>query len=145
MFNVDVSYGLREYQSFLRDFVPITKVAHWRGIAPHEVEPGSAQLPRHERVGLWLAGLASYFYKTRKLGRCTFTVDEQGLSRESRLGTLTVAWEDVPCVYELRRAFLFAVNAGAVPIPYRVLTAEQTAELRALLERNGVKVVRQAV
>jgi len=142
VFSVEVSYGLREYLSCLRDFVPAVRTARWRGVEPHQLEPGEVRLPWRQRPMLFLAGLAMYFYKTRKVGTCTFTVGEDGLERKSRLGTLSVDWKDVRCVYKLRRAYLVALEKGATPIPYRVLSGEQRNEFESLLERNGVKTAR---
>lgn len=84
--------------------------------------------PRWKRgvfVGV-LAALASlmFVWKTARMGRCSFVIDAEGLRRSSKRGTSGVPWARVQAVHVYRRGYLVELGSGAVPVPFRVLSAD---------------------
>jgi len=90
-------------------------------------------------AGMWVAliGTPVYFVKKRRMPRCAFRIDAQGIERTSRAGTLARAWVDVNGVRRYRRGYLLTFARGALPIPYRCLDMQQDADFRRLAARAG--------
>lgn len=163
----EVAYTLGEYLAFLRDHLafllpraaPAVRMrrllvplggALLAGTAAWLAGPGTARtalaacaalalacLP--VAAGMWVAliGTPVFFVKKRRLPRCTFRIDAQGIERTSHAGTLARAWTDVSGVRRYRRGYLLTFACGALPIPYRCLDAQQDADFRRLATRAG--------
>jgi len=128
-----VSYRLTEYLAILREHVP-------RGLLAWEQARGKVadgRLSWSTRAALKLmvplVGAMVFARKKRLMPVCRFTVDEQGLVRDTAAGRLVIAWNDVRAVHRLSGAWLVDKGAGAVPIPYRCLSADQHAAFERLL------------
>jgi hypothetical protein len=127
-FTVEVRYQLAEYAAIIWEF------SRQLGKGPHigrVIDPGhrSERLDRPvslvTRIALTGIAIPVFFIKKRRVGRCRFTFHETELVRESRAGMLRISWQDIVHVYFLANAFLIAKRGGAMPIPYRTLSADQ--------------------
>jgi len=114
----DVDYRLGEYQAFVLE--------HYRYKTGKTPGPIARFL-----VSLFAAPF--FFLKKRKLGRCGFTVDTQGIRRRSNHGELSVAWPEVVAVHRYAPGLLVEMDRGAIPIPFRCLSTEQRESCEALL------------
>ena len=72
-----------------------------------------------------------FFYKSWRVGVCSFKIDSAGITRHSKGGTLTVAWSEVVAIHRYDPGYLVAKDKGAMPIPFRVLSPEQLSGLSA--------------
>ena len=77
-------------------------------------------------------GTAMYFYKTWRLGPCTFLIDDGGITRTSNDGAHAITWLQVKSVIKYGSSFLIELEDGAMPIPYRVLSADQKLAIETL-------------
>jgi hypothetical protein len=127
----DVVYTLSEYLGFLRDHLSFT-LRH-------------AQKPmRMRRIGIPLAcacitlvGIPLFLVKKRRMPRCAFRIDGDGIERSSRAGTLVRSWADIDGVRRYRRGFLVMYDRGAMPIPFRCMDRAQEAAFRRLAAKGG--------
>jgi hypothetical protein len=82
---------------------------------------------------LWLVCPPIFLFKSLRVGACDFTIDKDGLVRRSKSGEIVVPWADVVAVHRYPDGYLIAKENGAMPIPFRVLSARQRRDLKALL------------
>ena len=76
----------------------------------------------------------AFFYKSFRVGTCHFVIDEAGISRRSKGERLVhIPWSDVACVRQYKVGYLIEKNEGAMPVPFRVLSALQQETLSALV------------
>ena len=139
LITVPVSYRLREYLSSCIDFAPYAVAARQQHDALHSTAkhaPAPASLP--QRMAIVAFATPAFFYKVARVGSCTFQFTSSGLARQSKLGTLEVAWCEIKRVYRLSQVYLFAKEKGAMPLPYRCLSVSARAELESLLSANGL-------
>lgn len=85
-----------------------------------------------------------FWYKIRKVGRCTFVIDEDGVERTSKLGVGRTPWSDVVTVHRLSQAYLVEKSKGALPLPYRCLDAGQTLALENFFQVKKLALEGQA-
>lgn len=163
----DVAYTLGEYLAFLRDHLAFllpraTPAVRMRRLlvplggavlaatAASFAGPGMARttlaacaalalacLPVTAGVWTALIGTPVFFVKKRRMPRCAFRIDAQGIERTSRAGTLARAWTDVSGVRRYRHGYLLTFARGALPIPYRCLDTQQDANFRRFAARAG--------
>lgn len=83
---------------------------------------------------LWLGVLATpiFYVKRRRMPACDFRIDANGIERTGARGTFVRRWHDVQSIRRYRHAYLVVFSRGAVPIPFRCMTAEQQQRFRAL-------------
>jgi hypothetical protein len=136
--SISVSYGLLEYLSVVRDHLPT--------ILEMQVAAGKVKrMPSKLWYPVFLAGsTGAYFYKKRRIGSCQFVIDETGIRRTARDGTMFVPWSDLIAVRCYSRAFLLDKGLkGAMPLPYRCFSPEQMVEMegfiRAFEEQSRVR------
>jgi hypothetical protein len=121
-----VAYGLGEYLSIVRD--------HLAFLARRE-QPG---LPRRrwkrlaDAVCVALFATPVFYMKKRRMPVCEFRIDANGIERTTRQGQLARRWDEVQDVRRYRRGYLVMFATGAIPIPFRCLTAAQQECLRGL-------------
>lgn len=86
-------------------------------------------------VPLWVALVAPpvFFLKRRRMPVCEFRIDGEGITRESRLGTLERTWSEVKMVRRYERGYLLMFAKGGMPIPFRCLDQRQQERLRIYL------------
>ena len=138
MISTLVVYRLAEYLTVCLDIAPYAQVARRDGVPLHQArDPAGERTSYAARLAIVAIGTAAFAYKKRRVGACEFTFDRSGLVRHCRMGALEVPWRHVARVFRLSGAYLFAKADGAMPVPYRCLSARQRAELEALLRENG--------
>ncbi|MES2130588.1 MAG: YcxB family protein [Pseudomonadota bacterium] len=116
-----VSYTLPEYLSFVREHLPVMAAAR-----------GRPRLPGWARVAaLWGARLA-FRYKKRKMPVCAFVIDDERIVRTSAAGVQEYAWSQVEQLHAYSAGYLLALPKGALPLPYRCLSAAQIARIAQL-------------
>lgn len=117
----DVAYSFGEYRAFF-----LAHLRQLKGISPGFV--GRA----------FVSTVAAFFFavKKRKMPLCSFRIDEDGITRVTRLGSLVVPWRKVTNIYRYEPGYLIEKEKGALPIPFRCLTKEQRARLEQLLGRR---------
>lgn len=82
---------------------------------------------------LTVAWVALFFYKSWRVGTCSFAIDEAGISRRSKSGLIFVSWSEVSAVREYEVGYLVEKGEGAMPVPFRVLSVSQRKLLSALV------------
>jgi hypothetical protein len=94
----------------------------------------------------YLAGYLALPLRTRRIYRqqknlgeqWSYSWSDEGLEFTSPTSTSRIAWPDMWRWSMGPRAFLFLVNEqGFFPVPFRVLSDEQAADLRALASAHG--------
>lgn len=130
-----VAYGLGEYLSIVRDHLaflarrgkPGVRRRKWSRLA----------------TAFWVALLATpiFYLKKRRMPVCEFCIDADGIERTTRLGRMRRRWDDVEAVRRYRRGYLVMFAKGAMPIPFRCLTAAQQEGLRALFASRSPPAV----
>lgn len=132
----EVSYQLGEYKSMVSEYIlfrhnkRIRQKSSSARIAP--------KLPWSIRMVFTVLVPLIFLYKIRKVGRCSFVIDEDAVQRTSKLGVVRISWSDVVTVHRLSRAYLVEKSKGAVPLPYRCLDKKQTMEIENLLHAKEV-------
>lgn len=119
----DVAYHFAEYRAFV--FAHLRQV---KGISPGLV--GRA----------FFSGVAAIAFaaKKRKMPLCSFKINDEGITRVTRLGSLVVPWRNVTNIYRYEPGYLIEKGKGALPIPYRCLSEQQRVRLEELLRsREG--------
>ena len=134
----EVSYQFGEYKSMGYEFILYRHNRRLLEKSP-DARPAS-RLPLSIRMAFAIFVPLVFLYKTRKVGRCAFVIDGDGVQRSSRLGTGRVPWSDVATVHRLSRAYLVEKTQGALPLPYRCLDEKQTAVLEKLFQAKEVDI-----
>lgn len=78
-------------------------------------------------------GTPAYAVKRYLMPECRFSIDAGGIRRESARVCLSLTWDDIDAVRTYRRGYLLLLERGALPIPFRCLSAGQASRLRALV------------
>lgn len=140
----EVSYQLREYLSFVFDFLPYAQAAKNAGASSRDMHamkdipsPGACVVPLWRRALLLPVACLAFFVKRSKVGTCQFTVDGEGVMRESKSGPIQVPWAKVIRVFRLSQCYLVAKAEGAMPIPYRCLSESDRVHMERILAENG--------
>lgn len=87
---------------------------------------------------LLLAGMAGFVWKTARVGRCDFVLDGKGICRRTRRGSGFASWSRVKAVHAYAPGLLVELEEGALPLPFRVLTETQRAEILRAASSAGV-------
>jgi hypothetical protein len=134
---LSVSFGLREYISFVRDF----------GIWHQATEGGKTEFTLGKRgpyarfihtAKVYLLAPPIFIAKKRAVGDCRFIIDEDCILRQSKSGDVALQWAQVQRVHRLTQAYLVQEEQGAMPIPYRVFTPEQLVQFESILQSNSI-------
>ena len=118
-----VSYRLREYLRFVTEhsFDTEEELRNTHGVKRKLLE----------LVQMAIATVG-FFYKMSRVGRCHFVIDSDGVSRRSKRGSGSVPWSRVKAIHTYSPGYLMELEHGAMPIPFRVLSARQREVLRTL-------------
>jgi hypothetical protein len=134
---IHVAYRLPEYLSTVLEYAPYAITGKKRGVSPNSVVAPTEQISQLARVTIKAVSSIAFLYKVSRVGDCIFAFDTEGLSRQSKMGELTVPWTKVERVFRLSQAYLFSKERGAMPVPYRCLSPEERASLEELLLSVG--------
>lgn len=130
----EVRYRLREYLSLVS--------AHAQSELARRRHADGKPLRKRDllglRLSLWLLAPPIFAFKTSRLGACRFSIDRDGIVRGSKMGEMVMAWSDVRAVHEYPTGYLIAKDKGALPVPYRVLNAQQRRLLQSFIANAGL-------
>lgn len=87
---------------------------------------------------LLLVGTAGFVWKTARVGRCDFVLDGERVSRRTWRGSGSVPWSRVKAIHAYAPGLLVELEEGALPLPFRVLTDVQRAEILHVASAAGV-------
>ena len=127
-----VSYNLREYRSFVREYLPIDLPQEF---ARRGKTPGKTLLAFFCAASLAVATVM-FFFKKRRMPVCDFEIDAEGITRTSATGRHVVPWSKVVAVHSLSPGYLVVTGKGAMPLPFRCLPPAEAATLAALVEKR---------
>jgi YcxB-like protein len=124
-----VSYGLREYLSFVRDHLPAM-------IEMMIAEGKLKRAPSKVTYPLFVVGSTiAFFFKKRAMPVCDFVIDAKEIRRTTRGGTLVVPWSDLIAVRRYSQGFLIDKGSkGAMPLPYRCFSPEQALMMEGFIQ-----------
>ena len=135
--NLSVSYGLREYMSFVRDF----------GVWHQATEGGKTEFIPSKRgayarfvhtATVYLLAPPMFIMKKRAVGDCKFSINDSRVLRQSKNGDIELPWSQVLRVHRLSQAYLVQEEQGAMPVPYRAFTPAQLRQFESILQRNSI-------
>ncbi|MDG4554287.1 MAG: YcxB family protein [Candidatus Competibacter sp.] len=135
--DLSVSYGLREYISFVRDF----------GVWHQATEGGKTDFVPSKRgvyarfvhtATVYLLAPPIFIMKKRAVGNCKFNINESRVLRQSRNGDIELHWTQVRRVHRLSQAYLIQEEQGAMPLPYRAFTPQQLQQFEGILKSNSI-------
>lgn len=102
----DVAYRFSEYRAFVLE--------HFATLAKRQ--PGFLT-----RAFVSAGAAVAFALKKSKMPLCSFAIDEAGVRRSTKLGDMSLPWENVTAVHKYSRGLLIEKSGGAMPIPYRCL------------------------
>ena len=124
----DVSYQMREYLDLVSDHARAEVILRRRA----ERKPLRRLDLLTVRAGLWVVGPPLFLYKKWRIGACRFTIDGEGIVRDSKAGRLSVPWSEVKGILEYPSGYLIMKAHGGMPIPMRAISGAQWRQLRTL-------------
>lgn len=113
-----VSYRFSEYYAFALEHVERTQRSR----------PSFAG-----RMVIYLSSLAVFGLKTWKIPWCEFRIDPAGIRRKTAQGELLFPWSDVKAIHRFSPGYLFELEKGAIPIPYRCVDPREAGRLAEFL------------
>jgi hypothetical protein len=89
--------------------------------------------------GFWVALIATpvFYMKKRRMPVCAFHIDADGIERTTRTGRMACRWDEVKAVRRYRQGYLVIMEKGAMPIPFRCMTAMEQERFRAFFMRSA--------
>jgi hypothetical protein len=124
----DVCYQMREYLDLVSDHARAEVILRRRA----ERKPLRRLDLLTVRAGLWVVGPPLFLYKKWRVGACRFTIDGEGIVRDSKAGRLSVPWSEVKGILEYPSGYLIMKAHGGMPIPMRAISGAQWRQLRTL-------------
>jgi len=112
---INVALQLREYLDF-----------RWASAQPKK---NRMRLPDQVRGTLW------YFLRARHAQASTVDIDEQQIRLTGSEGTSVWRWQDVREVRPYPSGYLLRLADISIPVPYRLLNADQRARFRAIMRK----------
>ncbi|USX28690.1 YcxB family protein [Oxalobacteraceae bacterium OTU3CINTB1] len=82
-----------------------------------------------------VAGALWYYLRVRNAAASAIDIDEQQITRSGAGGTSVWSWRDVREVRPNPTGYLVRLADTSMPIPYRLLSADQRARFRAMIRR----------
>ena len=82
-----------------------------------------------------VAGALWYYLRVRHATASAIDIDEQQIRRTGAGGTSIWSWRDVREVRPYPTGYLLRLADRSMPIPYRLLNADQRARFRAMIQR----------
>lgn len=138
LISFEVYYRADEYVSIVSEYALFRRGQKIR--KKSKPVPASVRLPWDQKLAIRFLAPLVLRYKMRKLGTCTFRIDEDQIQRTSKQGTLTIPWHDVVAIHRFSRAYLIEKHRGAVPLPYRCLDAAKAAALDELVRSKEAEL-----
>lgn len=132
----EVGYRLSEYKAFVRGTIE-------KRMPELSAQTGrsASSLMHRSTMALLMGALPLVFlYKRLRIGSCHFYIDATQIRRTSKLGEVVVPWSTVQSVFECSPGLLMIAKNGALPVPSRVLTAEQDRQLRGIIGAQGLTI-----
>ena len=132
---IAVAYRLDEYRQLLRDCIALDLAQRGETLDTSRFW----NRPVVRALTLRLLVPLVFRWKMARVGDCVFVFDAAGLSRTSKGRTASRSWAQVSRVHRLSSAYLVELEAGgAMPLPFRCFTDQQSAAFDALIERVGL-------
>ena len=125
-----VSYSRAEYLSFVHEHVSTFKEKRARAqgglFKPH----GSIL----NRALITIVASSIFLIKKHRMPLCEFEIDAKYIRRKSRQGLLCVPWAEVTDIHRYSQGYLVVDPKGAMPLPYRCLSQQQSKALVRLVD-----------
>lgn len=126
-----IRYQLREYKQIVLEFRPrSTGNSGGTGCAEASSKREQALLTR---LAVALIAPPAFFFKSWRVGRCTFVVDSDGVTRSGANHKATYRWDEVMHLHRLSSAYMIELDVGAMPLPYRVFAVGQRQTFESFL------------
>ena len=135
-----VTYSLREYLSFVRDFGVWHQATEGGKTEPQAGKRGPYARLVHVAT-VYLLAPPIFAVKKRAVGECEFSIDTRRVLRRSKSGNVELPWNLVLRVHRLTQAYLVQEERGAMPLPYRAFTPHQQHQFESILEKNSITTV----
>lgn len=130
-----VSYGLREYLSFVLEHAThLIKRRRRARAAKRRTLLAVLEKPMLMRAMVGALATPVFLLKRRRAA-CSLEIDEVSIARVGRTGRTTWQWSAVRDVRKYRRGYLLFFPTGAIPVPFRCLDQRQALDLEALVRR----------
>lgn len=120
-----VRYRFTEWLAFVRAHIRTVLIAQGK---LKEMQ----KLPKYIYLFMPLA-LMIFLYKKHKVPQCTFSIDQDGLTRNVRGEAKTYSWDKFTAAYSYSPGIILALKKGAMPIPRRCFSASQWLQLKTLI------------
>jgi hypothetical protein len=121
-----VSYSLREYRSFVREYTPLGLDQE---LARRGKTPGGG-VHAFICAATLAAATVMFFFKRRRMPVCDFEIDAEGITRTTAVGRHVVP------LHSLSPGYLVITGTGRLALPYRCLLPADAATLAALVEKR---------
>jgi hypothetical protein len=121
----DVVYRVSEYRQFVFEYVREVK-----GAAPGFVG----------RILISAMAVVVFAVKKSKMPLCSFSIDPSGIRRRTASGEYFVPWKRVKRALRYAPGYLFELDRGAMPVPYRCLSDDQRALLDRLIQNHEATI-----
>jgi hypothetical protein len=123
-----VCYRFTEWLTFVRAYIRTVAIAQGK------LKEGQ-KLPKYIYLFMPLA-LMIFLYKKHKVPQCTFSIDQDGVTRSVRGKAKTYSWDKFTAAYPYAPGIILALKKGAMPIPRRCLSASQWLQLKTLIHAH---------
>jgi hypothetical protein len=128
-----VSYGLREYLSFVREHATHL-IKRRRRAAAVKRRTSLNVFEKPMLLKAMVGALATpVFLLKRRRAACSLEIDDVSITRVSSTGRTTWPWSAVREVRQYSRGYLLFFPTGAIPVPFRCLDRRQLTEMEALV------------
>lgn len=104
-----------------------------RNEAVRKGTPAPEELPLALKIALKSIFPIIHWYKVRKVGVCTFFIDDDKIERQSKLGSYSVKWSEVTELHRHTAAYLVMFKGGGFPLLYRCFTGSAGEALEQLV------------
>lgn len=131
-----INYGRDEYISIAADQM----LVELRSGAVRKGKPAPEELPLALKITLKSIFPIVHWYKARKVGVCTFFIDDDKIERQSQLGSYSVKWSEVTEIHRHTAAYLVMFKGGGFPLPYRCFTGSAGEALKQLVIAREVQL-----
>lgn len=115
--------------------IPVTyRFSEYHAFALENIERIERSRPSFVgRVVIYLSALAVFGLKAWKIPWCEFRIDAAGIRRKTARGELQFPWSEVKAIHRFSPGYLFELEKGAIPIPYRCVDPRETERLAEFL------------
>jgi YcxB-like protein len=121
-----VTYRLNEY----------LEIARSHTLATATPKDASKLQQLTTRLIVTVVGTTMFLIKSYRIGTCHFRIDREGIRRRSKQGEMSIQWRDVTAVHKYGPGYLIEMAHGGIPIPFRVLSKDQSDRLHSMIARR---------